>query len=422
MIYLWVAIGGALGSVARFWLNNAVAAALGAEFPWGTLLINVIGSFVISFFGTLTGKLARFAVPPEISIFVMVGICGGFTTFSSFSLQTVQLARAGEWDRAIWYVLASVILCVMVCWLGVIAALAVPGRAVDPAAVNTTAQAGALAPATGASNRPLEGRPVLALLPNAENTANLLDSAQALATIFGSPLAALHVRIDPETSVIPSAEVLTQPAAVAITQTQTNLQAAVAREVADWQARTGAKLTFLEPFGSETLETARVGADAAAIVAPLPRQRNLAQSAMNTAIFDTGRPVLVLPEGAVFRPSGHVAIGWKDIAHARAAIAAAMPVIAQAQQITLIAIGDPGKLRTDHALALLGEHAARAQVINPPRDNRKVGDQLLAEAKAHGAGALVLGAYRHGRVAEWMLGGVTGSVLETTFIPLFLKQ
>ena len=112
MIYLWVALGGALGSVARFWLNNAVAAATGAEFPWGTLLINVLGSFIISFFGTLTSKAARFAVPPEISIFVMVGICGGFTTFSSFSLQTLDLMRGGAPFRAAVNVVASVVLCI----------------------------------------------------------------------------------------------------------------------------------------------------------------------------------------------------------------------------------------------------------------------------------------------------------------------
>ena len=198
MIYLWVALGGALGSVARFWLNNAVAAALGAEFPWGTLLINVIGSFIISFFGTITVKASRFEVPPEIAIFVMVGICGGFTTFSSFSLQTIQLARAGEWDRAIWYVMASVILCLLFCWLGLAAALAVTGRSAGPAAMRqgVTAQAGDAATANGA---------VLALLPEGENAAALLDSAQALAGIFGRPLMALHVRIDPETTIIPSA-------------------------------------------------------------------------------------------------------------------------------------------------------------------------------------------------------------------------
>ncbi len=134
MIYLYVAIGGALGSMARFWLNNVVAAAIGAEFPWGTLLINILGSLVIGFFGTLTGKLARFAVPPEVSIFVMVGLCGGFTTFSSFSLQTVQLARAGEWDRTIYYVFASIILCLLACWLGIVAGLAISGRPAEPAA------------------------------------------------------------------------------------------------------------------------------------------------------------------------------------------------------------------------------------------------------------------------------------------------
>jgi CrcB protein len=132
MIYLYIALGGALGTVARFWLNNLVATALGTAFPYGILTINIIGSFVIGFFATLTTKLARFAIPPEISLFVIVGICGGFTTFSSFSLQTIQLARAGDWGRAVCYVLASVTLCLFVCWLGVISALALPGQPGGP--------------------------------------------------------------------------------------------------------------------------------------------------------------------------------------------------------------------------------------------------------------------------------------------------
>jgi len=128
MIYLWVALGGAVGTVARFWLSNAAAAAWGLTFPWGTLLINVIGSFVIGFFGTLTVEIPRFAVAPEIRVFVMVGLCGGFTTFSAFSLQTVELARIGEWQRAGWYIAASVVLCLLVCWLGVVSALALGVR------------------------------------------------------------------------------------------------------------------------------------------------------------------------------------------------------------------------------------------------------------------------------------------------------
>jgi CrcB protein len=129
MAYLYVAVGGALGSVARFWLANAMAVATGTEFPWGTLLINILGSFVISFFGGLIGGWPRFAVSYEARVFVMVGLCGGFTTFSSFSLQTVELARTGQAGRAMLYVAASVILCVAACALGFAAAGAVGANA-----------------------------------------------------------------------------------------------------------------------------------------------------------------------------------------------------------------------------------------------------------------------------------------------------
>jgi CrcB protein len=127
MAYLWVAIGGALGSVARFWFANLMAVVTGAEFPWGTLIINIVGSFVISFFGMLTGSAARFAVPYEARVFVTVGLCGGFTTFSSFSLQTVDLVRTGQPGRAALYVAASVILCLAGCALGFAAANAMAG-------------------------------------------------------------------------------------------------------------------------------------------------------------------------------------------------------------------------------------------------------------------------------------------------------
>jgi len=129
MTYLYVALGGALGTLARFWLANWMAVVTGAEFPWGTLLINILGSFVISFFGFLTGTAARFAVPYDARVFVTVGICGGFTTFSSFSLQTVDLLRVGQPARALLYVAASVILCLAACALGFAAASAITGRA-----------------------------------------------------------------------------------------------------------------------------------------------------------------------------------------------------------------------------------------------------------------------------------------------------
>ncbi len=111
--YLAVGLGGALGSVGRAWLGVAVARLTGPEFPWGTILINIIGSFVIGFFGAATTGGGRFAVPAELRAFVMLGLCGGFTTFSSFSLQTLDLVRSGRPAQAAANVALSVVLCLL---------------------------------------------------------------------------------------------------------------------------------------------------------------------------------------------------------------------------------------------------------------------------------------------------------------------
>ncbi len=96
---------------------------VGEAFPWGTLLINASGSFVIGLFAILTGPGGRFSVSSlDARQFVMVGLCGGFTTFSSFSLQTLALFRNGEPMRASAYVLASVGLCLGAVWLGAVSA------------------------------------------------------------------------------------------------------------------------------------------------------------------------------------------------------------------------------------------------------------------------------------------------------------
>ena len=88
--YIWVAIGGALGTVARYWCSGVAAQMIGETFPWGTFIINVIGSFIIGFFATLTGPDGRIYAGTTARQFVMIGICGGYTTFSSFSLQNSQ--------------------------------------------------------------------------------------------------------------------------------------------------------------------------------------------------------------------------------------------------------------------------------------------------------------------------------------------
>jgi CrcB protein len=123
-MYLAVAAGGALGTVARYFLSGIVATAFGQTFPWGTLIINVTGSFIIGFFGTLTGPDGRILVSGTVRQFVMVGICGGYTTFSSFSLQTLNLANDGEWLHVGANILGSVVLCLIAVWLGAICAAA----------------------------------------------------------------------------------------------------------------------------------------------------------------------------------------------------------------------------------------------------------------------------------------------------------
>jgi CrcB protein len=119
-ITTWLAVagGGALGSLARFWLGAAVAALTGPRFPWGTLLINVLGSCIIGLVGGATMVPARVSMHPDVRVFLMVGVCGGFTTFSAFSLQTLELLQAAEFWPAAGYAVASVALCLAAVWGG----------------------------------------------------------------------------------------------------------------------------------------------------------------------------------------------------------------------------------------------------------------------------------------------------------------
>ena len=101
---LLVALGGAVGSVGRYWTGILFAGAFGLDFPLGTLVINILGSFVIGLADVAAGGSA-------IRLLIIVGFCGGYTTFSSFSLQTLELIRAGHPVAASINVLLSVAIC-----------------------------------------------------------------------------------------------------------------------------------------------------------------------------------------------------------------------------------------------------------------------------------------------------------------------
>lgn len=121
--YFWVAVGSALGGVARYYCSGVAARMIGETFPFGTLIVNVVGSFIIGFFATLTGPDGRVFVGSMARTFVMVGFCGGYTTFSSFSLQTLNLMNDGEWLYAGANITGSVILCLVAVWAGHILAV-----------------------------------------------------------------------------------------------------------------------------------------------------------------------------------------------------------------------------------------------------------------------------------------------------------
>jgi CrcB protein len=114
----WIFLGGGIGSLGRYWISGAVANAFGQTFPWGTLLVNVSGSLVIGLFAALTSPEGRWLVSGSFREFFMLGICGGYTTFSSFSLQTLNLAEDGQWFRAGANCVLSLVLCLVAVWLG----------------------------------------------------------------------------------------------------------------------------------------------------------------------------------------------------------------------------------------------------------------------------------------------------------------
>jgi fluoride exporter len=122
LAYFMIAIGSALGGVGRYFFSGVITMLTGGAFPYGTMLVNITGCLVLGFFATLTGPDGRWLVGTPARQFVMIGICGGYTTFSTFSLETLYLMRAGEWIPAAANAVGSVLLCLLSVWLGFVAA------------------------------------------------------------------------------------------------------------------------------------------------------------------------------------------------------------------------------------------------------------------------------------------------------------
>lgn len=115
-----IAAGGALGALMRFWVSSGVYALTGRAFPWGTLIVNVAGSLLMGFLYILL--LERLTIGPEMRAMLLIGFLGAFTTFSTFSIETLNLIEQADYFKAVLNMLVSVIACVAAAWAGVLLA------------------------------------------------------------------------------------------------------------------------------------------------------------------------------------------------------------------------------------------------------------------------------------------------------------
>lgn len=407
MFYLSVAIGGAIGSVARAWLAIVAARITGPQFPWGTILINIVGSFIIGFFGTLTTSDGRFSVPTDVRAFVMIGICGGFTTFSSFSLQTLELARDGRPAQALGNVALSVVLCL----------LAVTAGYASAGSLHRPRLAAAL------SGDDSMGDVIVAALDKPETARTLLDAGTRLLEIGGGGrLKAVAVRMPPAAAIFPSEEVLTADREAAIRAEQENWAGQLHDVVANYTPLAlshGVHVDWLDLEGDAADVIADHGrrADAVVVARPVDRASARMHDCMHAALFDTSNPVLVVPPG--FRgPFGQtVAIAWNNDERAVKAVRTSVPLLRKTRAVHVLCADRPPEMP-----AVLTEHGIPAKLYAVRDGDASTGERILTAAHQSGADLLVMGAFAHGEWREALFGGVTRYMLANADLPLFLRH
>ena len=285
LTYFYIALGGALGSVARAWTTNVMVRMAGANFPWGTILINVVGSFIIGFFGALTASDGRFQVHADARAFVMIGICGGYTTFSSFSLQTLDLFRDGKPGAAFANIGLSVILCLIAVSAGYASAMAFNNGSARTETYQAPKPAGAR----------VMGEVALAVLDRPETVGSVLSSAARLLHYgAGGRIEALAVRTPPVAEIM-LADQSMSPAEEERFRTQEHDWAnAVKATVSRWEPSRakGIQADFIEAEGDIGHIVAERGRRSDVVVVPGGEQTQRSRDALHAAIFDTSRAVL----------------------------------------------------------------------------------------------------------------------------------
>jgi protein CrcB len=409
LTYLYIALGGAVGSVARAWMTNAMLRAVGSHFPWGTILINIVGSFIIGLFGALTTSDGRYTAHPDARAFVMVGICGGFTTFSSFSLQTLDLVRDGRLGAAFANIALSVVLCLSAVTAGYTSAMVLNRN--DPQ--------------TQTSGGKVMGEVVLAVLDRPKTVSSVLSSAARLLDFAGrGRIEALAVRTPPIAELMVADQAVTPAEEAKLRASERAWAGEVKTAARQWEAQASAKTNetdWIDVEGDVTHLVAQYGGRSdAVVVAGGPSQTGRSRDALHAAIFDTSRAVLIAPPNSGGEFGRVVAIAWKDDGRAAKAVLAAMPILAKADTVHVLqAVVSGAQIRIPPILLEYGIPALSHAV---PGHEGSVGERLLKYAHELGADLVVMGAYAHGEWREALLGGVTRYMLDHADLPLLMRH
>lgn len=406
LTYALIGLGGAIGSVLRAWLGIRMVAMAGAAFPWGTILINVVGSFVIGLFGTLTANDGRFAASFDMRAFVMVGLCGGFTTFSSFSLQTLDLLRDGRPAQALANIALSVLLCLTSVGAGYSSALLI--RTSGPVT---------LAAATPGSL----GDRVLVALHRPEAVHSMLSMAGHLMERQNTRMTVLAIDGPALANIQPTEEIVTQESLDELSTRRRDWVEKMRPELDHWVAA--------ERAGGHRARWIEISGDGARAIVEHGRGTHLLLlehrpsdpgnlARIRSALVHASRPLLLVPPQASGEVGRIVAVAWRDDAQARHAVRNALPILSRAERVVVLQVGQSGKV-DDLPADLFGNMQVESKAVSDAGGD--VGTQLLDLARDAGADLLVMGSYGHGRTYEALFDGVTESILRSAAMPILMQ-
>ncbi|MFI5387290.1 MAG: universal stress protein [Fimbriimonadales bacterium] len=271
---------------------------------------------------------------------------------------------------------------------------------------------------------------ILALIDGGPLSDATLEAALSLAKRFGAQLEVLHVRADPATMIsmvgggIPSAAMV-EPA-IEVIEEASQERAQRARAAFDRIAtKAGAAATWRQEAGLEPVVLAGAArlSDLTVIGRPDATSDSQLPASLEAALFDTGRPVLVVPPTSLRTIGRKIAIAWNGSSKESRAVAAALPFLERTETVTVLTVPAGKRGSSGEALAAyLGLHGVKATVESIDPQGKSIGKALLEDAQGRGVDLLVMGAWGHSRIREMILGGVTREVLTQTTLQVLMAH